>query len=185
MQAAERAAPVRPEALPILRRRVLRTLFVVSALGSTGYIASVTVGTIVAAEISGTAAWGGVPTTATTIGTALAASLLGVLMVRIGRRPGVLLGLGVGTVGGVVAMLALLSGSIAVLLLGSVLVGVANGTSQLGRYIAADLFAPDRRASAISTVVWGTTIGAVAGPNLIAPAGAWARAMGLPEFAGA
>jgi MFS family permease len=185
MRAAERVEPIDPEELPRLRQRALWTLFTVSALGSTGYIASITVGTIAAAEISGTAAWGGVPITATTIGTALAASLLGVLMVRIGRRRGVLLGLGIGAVGGVASVLAILAGSIAVLLFASALVGVANGTSQLGRYIAADLFATDRRASAISTVVWGTTIGAVAGPNLIAPAGAWAGAMGLPELAGA
>jgi MFS family permease len=185
MRAAEPFEPIAPEELPRLRWRTLWALFAVSALGGTGYIASVTIGTIAAAEISGTAAWGGVPIAATTIGTALAASLLGVLMVRIGRRRGVLLGLGVGTVGGVASVLALLAESIVLLLLASLLVGVANGTSQLGRYIAADLFATDRRASAISTVVWGTTIGAVAGPNLIAPAGAWARGMGVPELVGA
>jgi predicted MFS family arabinose efflux permease len=44
---------------------------------------------------------------------------------------------------------------------------------------------PDKRASAIGTVVWGATIGAVGGPNLVAPAGNVARALGLPELAGA
>ncbi|HUH16859.1 MAG TPA: MFS transporter, partial [Methylomirabilota bacterium] len=34
-------------------------------------------------------------------------------------------------------------------------------------------------------VVWGATIGAVSGPNLIAPAGAVATALGLPVLAGA
>ena len=34
-------------------------------------------------------------------------------------------------------------------------------------------------------MVWGTTIGAVIGPNLAAPAGAMALALGLPELAGA
>jgi MFS family permease len=34
-------------------------------------------------------------------------------------------------------------------------------------------------------VVWGATIGAVSGPNLVAPAGAVARFVGLPELAGA
>ena len=41
----------------------------------------------------------------------------------------------------------------------------------LGRYVAADLVPPERRASAIGMVVWGSTIGAVIGPNLVAPAG--------------
>jgi predicted MFS family arabinose efflux permease len=43
---------------------------------------------------------------------------------------------------------------------------------------------PNRRASALGLVVWGTTIGAVIGPNLTAPSGEAAVALGLPELAG-
>jgi MFS family permease len=183
--AAAIAAELSPDELGRLRRRTLWTLFAISALGSTGYIAAPTVGTLVAAEISGSAAFGGLPTTATTIGTAFAASLLAVAMLRIGRRAGLLAGLMLGVLGGVTVLVAVLVGSVAVLLAGSVLAGFANGASQLGRYVAADLFGPERRASAIGIVVWGSTIGAVAGPNLISPAGAVASSIGLPELAGA
>jgi MFS family permease len=69
-------------------------------------------------------------------------------------------------------------------LLGSALTGFANAAGNLGRYIAADMSAPERRASAIGLVVWGTTVGAVIGPNLTAPAGALAVSLGLPELAG-
>jgi MFS family permease len=171
--------------LPALRRRMIWTLFAVSAFGSTGYVAAVTAGTLVAAEMAGTASAGGLPTTTTTLGTAAAASLLSLLMLRFGRRVGMLVGIGGGVVGGAVALGAILAGSIPLFLLGCALTGIANAAAQLGRYIAADLAVPERRAATIGTVVWGATIGAVAGPNLIAPAGELAGWLGLPALAGA
>jgi MFS family permease len=174
-----------PAELERLRARMRWVLFAVAALGSTGYIAAVTVGSLVAAEFSGGAAIAGLPTTTTTIGTAISASLLALVMLRFGRRPGLLLGLVVGAAGGAVVLVSVLSASIPLLLLGSALTGAANASGNLGRYIAADMARPERRASSLGLVVWGTTIGAVIGPNLTAPAGAIARAIGLPDLAGA
>lgn len=173
-----------PERLPGLRRRMVWTLFAVSALGTTGYIGAVTAGTLAAAEIGGTAAPGGLPTATSTLGTAAAASLLSFLMLRVGRRPGLLLGILVGIVGAAAALAGVLVASLPLLLAGSALAGFANGAGQLGRYVAADLAAPERRARTMATVVWGSTIGAVGGPNLIAPAGAAAESFGLPPLAG-
>ncbi len=178
------AAGIPAEELPRLRTRMRWVLFAVAALGSTGYIAAVTVGTLVAAELSGGVALGGLPTTTTTIGTATAASLIALVMLRWGRRVGLLLGLAVGVLGGGVVMLSVVATSIPLLLIGSAMTGFANAAGNLGRYIAADLAAPERRASAIGLVVWGTTVGAVIGPNLTAPAGAVALSLGLPELAG-
>jgi MFS family permease len=180
----EIAAHIPADELPRLRQRMRWVLFAVAALGSTGYIAAVTVGTLVAADLSGGAALGGLPTTTTTIGTAVAASLIALVMLRTGRRVGLLLGLVVGIGGGALAFLSVVAGSIWLLLLGSAFTGFANAAGNLGRYIAADMAAPDRRASAIGLVVWGTTIGAVIGPNLTAPAGEMALALGIPELAG-
>jgi MFS family permease len=174
-----------PARLPALRRRMVWTLFSVSALGTTGYIAAVTAGTLVAAEMAGTASAGGLPTTVTTLGTAAAASLLSLLMLRAGRRRGVLTGITVGALGGGVALTGILAGSIPLFLVGCAMTGFSNAAGQLGRYIAADLATPERRAGTIATVVWGSTVGAVAGPNLVAPAGAVATALGIPALAGA
>jgi MFS family permease len=185
VRALEAAGRHDPERLPWLRRRMAWTLFAISALGSTGYIAAITVGTLVAADIQGDATVGGVPTAAATIGTAAAATLLSGLMLRVGRRAGLLGGLVVGFVGALAAVVAVLAGSILLLLVASALTGFANGVGNLGRYVAADLVPPERRASAIGTVVWGATLGAVSGPNLVAPAGAVAGALGLPELSGA
>jgi MFS family permease len=178
------AAGIPAEELPRLRRRMQWVLFAVAALGSTGYIAAVTVGTLVAADFSGGAALGGLPTATTTIGTAIAASLIALVMLRWGRRLGLLLGLAVGILGGAIVFVSVLAASIPLLLLGSALTGFANAAGNLGRYIAADMSVPERRASAIGLVVWGTTVGAVIGPNLTAPAGAIAVSLGLPELAG-
>ena len=178
------AARIPADDLPRLRRRMSWVLFTVAALGSTGYIAAVTVGTLVAAEMSGGAALGGLPTTTTTIGTAVAASLIAMIMLRRGRRIGLLLGLAVGVFGGAIVFISILAGSIPLLLLGSAFTGFANAAGNLGRYIAADMATPERRASALGLVVWGTTIGAVIGPNLTAPAGEMAVALGFPELAG-
>jgi MFS family permease len=184
-RAAATAATLDPDRVPGLRRRMQWTLFAISALGSTGYIAAITVGTLVAADIQGDATLGGVPTAAATLGTATAAGLLSGLMLKVGRRAGLIGGLLVGLLGAVGAVGAVLAGSILLLLMASALTGFANGVGNLGRYVAGDLVPPERRASAIGMVVWGATIGAVSGPNLVAPAGRLALALGLPELLGA
>ena len=185
VRAAATAAQLDPGKVPGLRRRMVWTLCAISALGSTGYIAAVTVGTLVAAELQGDATLGGVPTAAATLGTATAASLLSGLMLGVGRRAGILGGLVLGMVGASIALAAVLVGSLALLLVGSALAGFANGVGNLGRYVAGDLVPPERRASSIGIVVWGATVGAVSGPNLVAPAGALADGIGLPPLAGA
>jgi MFS family permease len=183
--AARHADTLEPDRAAWLRRRMIWVLFGVSALGSTGYIAAVTVGTLAAADLTGSARLSGIPAASAVLGTALAASLLSGLMLRIGRRPGLLGGLLVGVIGALLTLLGVVVASFPLLLVGSGLTGFANGAGNLARYVASDLVPPNRRASAIGTVVWGSTVGAVAGPNLVAPAGTLATSMGLPELAGA
>jgi predicted MFS family arabinose efflux permease len=155
------------------------------ALGSTGHIAAVTVATIAAQELAGSSAWAGVPGAAVVLGAAVGAPTLAALMARTGRRTGLVTGYGVGVVGALLAVLALVAASFPLLLLGTVLIGVANGANSLSRYVAADLVPTARRASALGLVVWGATAGAIVGPNLVAAAGSAAEAIGLPRLAGA
>ena len=180
------AAPIfQPAELERLRRRTVVSLVGGVALGSTGHIAAVTVATIVATHIAGgTTALSGAPTATVVLGAAAGASSLSWLMVRRGRRIGLAAGYAVSVLGALVATAAVITSSLPILLVGTVLIGFGNASNQLSRYVAADLATPDRRASAIGLVVWGATIGAVAGPNLAAPAGRVAVALGLPELAG-
>ena len=179
------ALPIDTGELERLRRRIVRTLVAGVALGSTGHIAAVTVATIVATHLAGgTTAWSGAPGATVVLGAAAGAIGLSAVMVRKGRRTGLALGYVVSVMGALVATVSIVISSLPLLLVGTVLIGFGNASNQLSRYTAADLVPPDRRASAIGLVVWGATIGAVVGPNLVAPAGAIATALGLPELAG-
>ena len=167
-----------------LRRRTVWTLVGGVALGSTGNIAALTVATIVANDLTGSAALAGTPAAAVVFGAALGATTLSWLMSRRGRRPGLVAGYGLGVVGAALAIIGIVATSLPILLLGSLLIGFGNSANQLSRYAAADLYPPDRRATALGVVVWAATVGAVVGPNLVGPSGDVAMAIGLPHHAG-
>jgi len=174
-----------PRELARLRRRATWALVAGVALGSTGHIAAATVATIAAKHIAGSSAWSGAPGAAVVLGAAVGAVSLSQIMVRRGRRFGLVTGYALGVAGALVATAGILVASLPVLLAGTFLIGFGNASNQLSRYTAADLVPPERHASAIGLVVWGATIGAVVGPNLAAPAGALAVRLGLPELSGA
>jgi MFS family permease len=166
------------------RRRLVGVLIGGVALGSTGHIAAVTVTSLVALAITGDRSMAGVPAAVTVLGAALGATSLAAMMARRGRRIGLVAGYAIGVVGAVVAIAGVVGSLFPLLLLGSLLIGFGNSSNQLSRYAAADLYPPDRRASAIGIVVWAATIGAVIGPNLVEPSGEVAMSMGLPALAG-
>jgi MFS family permease len=56
------------------------------------------------------------------------------------------------------------------LLVGALLFGFATAANLQARYAATDLATPERRGRALALVVWATTVGAVAGPNLTSQA---------------
>ena len=77
------------------------------------------------------------------------------------------------------------AGDNVVLLLPSLLVyGAGTATNLQARYAGTDLAHADRRATAVSVAMVSTTIGAVAGPNLVGPLGSFARSVGAPALAG-
>lgn len=174
-----------PRTLDRLRTRTVRTLLASVALGSTGHIAAITVATVVAADLTETSAWSGIPGAAVVLGAAAGSTLLSRVMARRGRRVGLTAGYVISVIGAVIAAGGVIGRSFPVFLAGTVLIGFGNSSNQLSRYVAADLYEPSRRASALGIVVWGATVGAVLGPNLVGPAGALAVAAGLPALAGA
>jgi len=173
-----------PSHIEALRRRTIWTLVAGVAIGSTGHIAAVTVGTIVAEEIAGTSALAGLPAASVVLGSAVGSALLSLLMARRGRRIGLALGYTISVGGALVAAAAVIVGSLLLLTLGTLLIGFGNSSNQLSRYAAADLVPLGRRASAIGLVVWGATVGAVVGPNLVAFAGDVAVNLDLPRLVG-
>jgi len=74
--------------------------------------------------------------------------------------------------------------SFPVLLLGQAMLGVGQAVNLQSRFAATDLSTAASRGRDLSLVVWSTTIGAVAGPNLVEPGQALGSAFGLPALAG-
>ena len=167
-----------------LQRRTVRVLVLTQLLGGLGLAAGVAVGALLARDLLGGDALAGLPSAVATAGGAFAAVPISRLMVRSGRRPGLTAGYATGGAGAAVVLASAQLRSFALLLVGMVLFGVGNTSSLLARYAAADLAPAGRRGRAVSTVLFATTFGAVAGPNRVDPAGALARALSLPELAG-
>ena len=143
------------------RRRLVGVLVGGVAFGSTGHIAAVTVTSLVALSIDRRPAMAGVPAAVVVLGAALGATTLAALMARRGRRIGLVAGYALGVVGAFIAI----AGDRGCVVPGAAARVAAHRlrqrANQLSRYAAADLYPPDRRASAIGTVVWAATIGAV------------------------
>lgn len=182
--ARARRDPVAPIDRAALQRRSLQVLVVSQVLGGAGLAAGVTVGALLAQDVLGTAALAGLPAALLTAGSAAAAYGVGVLSDRHGRRPGLAAGYTAGAVGAAGVTLAAVVGSIPLFLVSLLVYGAGTATNLQARYAGADLARPDRRGRAVSTVLVATTVGAVAGPNVVGPVGDVAESLGIPALAG-
>lgn len=162
----------------------VRTLVVSQAVGAVGVTIGVATASLLARDISGSETLAGLAQTFQVLGTAAAAYVLARVMRRRGRRVGIVLGYLAGAAGALLAVLAGVVDSMAVLLVGAVLLGATTAVNSSSRYAATDLATEAHRARALSVVVWATTIGAVAGPNLVGVGGTVARPLGIPELTG-
>ncbi|MGZ4472110.1 MAG: MFS transporter [Nocardioidaceae bacterium] len=167
-----------------VQRRTLGTLVGAQAFGGLGITIGISVASILAAQITGSEKLAGLAQTMQVLGAAVASFLLAHLMGRAGRRPGLALGYLLGASGASLCVVAGVVSSFPVLLVGAALLGSTTAANSQSRYAATDLARPDRRARALSLVVWATTVGAVLGPNLTGPAGRVAHAFGLPRLTG-
>ena len=167
-----------------IARKITLTLFLAQSLFSAGSIAVATVNSIMGAELGGKP-WAGVPSAVFLLGSALAASVWGVLMDIIGRRNGIALGLVLGVVGAGMVVLAVNQSLLTLMLIGMTFLGFAQAAMLLGRFAAAEVNPPLKRGSAISNVVLGGAVGAIVGPQLVGPMGKFALRIGMNELAGA
>lgn len=166
------------------QRRTVRVLVLTQAVGAVGITIGIATASLLARDLSGSETLSGLAQTAQVLGAAVISFLLAPLMARRGRRAGLVTGYVVGAGGGLLAVVAGVVGSMALLLLGAVMLGAGTAANSAARYAATDLATDATRARSLSLVVWATTIGAVAGPNLTGPAGSFADAVDIPELTG-
>lgn len=100
---------------------------------------------------------------------ALAALPAGRLMDRYGRVPVIAGGFVAGFVGCVLTALGCAAGSATLVILGFLGVGGMNGAVLLARTAVADMYPEDRKARAISYVLFGALFGAALGPLVFRP----------------
>lgn len=164
-----------------------RTLWIIIAsqiFGGAGLAAGITVGALLAKDMMNSDAIAGLPTALFTLGSALAAFSVGAISQKSGRRLGLATGFFIGTIGAIGVIAAAAMDSVALLFISLFLYGAGTATNLQARYAGTDLATPQTRGKAISLAMVFTTIGAVAGPNLVAPTGKLAVALGLPALTG-
>lgn len=166
------------------RRRIVGALFVARGSIGVGYLAGFIVLTIAGKELSGHAELAGLPAAISMVGRAIGPPPIARAMDAFGRRPAIAGSYALGAVGAATAALAVAAGLFWLLLVGSLLMGVARAGGDMSRYVAAEVYEPSRRGRAIGIVVWGATAGALGGPLLGGYAQELAGAGGLSPLAG-
>lgn len=167
-----------------VQKRTLTVVVISQVLGGAGLAAGITVGALLAQDMLGSDSLSGLPTALFTLGSALAAFLVGNLTQRWGRRIGLGAGFAAGGIGAIGVVMAAAIDSVPLLFASLFVYGAGTATNLQARYAGTDLAQPNRRGTAISVAMVSTTLGAVAGPNLVEPLGGLARTLSIPELAG-
>ena len=167
-----------------LQNKVVKTLATAQVLSGVGVAGTVAAGSLLVSSITDSETLAGLAQTSAVLGAAALALPLARLTARGGRR----LALSVGYIAGVIGSIFAITGgaqrNIFLMLIGTFLVGAASAAGYQARFAAIDLATNETRAKQLSFVVWGSTIGAVTGPNLMQPAGNLAEGFGLPRLVG-
>ena len=175
---------VTPQERDRIQSRTLRVVVLSQVLGGAGLAAGATVGALLAEEMLGSQGLAGIPVAVVTLGSALAAYLVGRVTQSSGRRLGLGTGFAIGGLGAAGVVLAAVLGQVWLLFVALFVYGAGSASNLQARYAGTDLAAPHRRATAASVALVSTTVGAVAGPNLVEPLGHLADAWGIPPLAG-
>ena len=167
-----------------LQRKTLKTLTAAHIGAGVGTAGTVAAGSLLVASITGSEELAGLAQTFSVLGAAALAIPLARLTSSGGRRRALSVGYAAGVVGSIFAILGGVNSNIYLMLTGSFLVGSASASAYQARFAAIDLVEEAHRAKQLSYVVWGSTVGAVTGPNLMSPAGDLAEKLNLPRLTG-
>ena len=168
----------------VVQHRVVRTLAAAQVLSGVGVAGTVAAGSLLVSSITDSETLAGLAQTSAVLGAAALALPLARLTAKGGRRLALSVGYFSGVIGSVLAVLGGAHRNIVLMLMGTFMVGAASAAGYQARFAAIDLATNETRAKQLSFVVWGSTIGAVTGPNLMEPAGNLAEFFDLPRLVG-
>ncbi len=138
------------------------------ALSASTSSLSVSASSLVGFKIADNKALATLPLTFHLIGTMLAGIPASLLMKRIGRRYGFLIGTVIGTFGAASASLAIIYSSFTLFCLSIFCLGVLNGFAQLYRFTAVEVSNIEFRTKAVSYVMLGGIVAGFIGPAIAA-----------------
>ena len=161
-----------------LQTRNISLLSAAQALLFTNNVTLIAVNGLVGYQLAVDKSFATLPVTTQIIGAALFAMPASHLMARVGRRSGFLIGTLCGLIGGAIATFGVYSHSMAVLCLGTFILGIYGAFGGFYRFAAADAATPAFKAKAISLVVAGGLVGGIVGPALAK----WTRHLAATEF---
>jgi MFS family permease len=141
------------------------------ALALSAVVLSVTLAGILGAVLAPDKGLATLPIAVMVVGTAIASIPASMLMRRLGRRAGFLIGAAFGIAGSVLAAAGLHTQSFLWFVLGHLLIGAYQGFANYYRFAAAEASGPKDASRAISWVVAGGVVAAFAGPQI----GVWGR----------
>ena len=167
-----------------IQRRTIKVLALGQVLGGFGLGSVLSIGSLLAKDLSGSEAWAGSAATFSTLGSAIWAIPLARLAYGRGRRVSLATGAGFAITGAIAVINAAGLRSFPLLLIGIFLLGAGSATSLQARFAATDIPSAGKTGRSIGLVVWATTVGAVTGPNLFGPGEELGRALGLAPLAG-
>lgn len=170
--------------LEFLQKRTVRTLALGQILGGFGLGSTLSIGALLAADLSGTVAWSGAAATFSTLGAAIWAIPLARLAFARGRRIALALGAALAISGAALVIVAAEIRFFPLLLIALFLLGSGSAAGLQARFAATDIPLNKKVGKDLSLVVWATTIGAVTGPNLFGPGEVVGNLLGLPELTG-
>jgi MFS family permease len=173
-----------PEKQKALYKRTLFVVVLSQIFGGAGLAAGITVGALLAKDMLGTESVAGLPTALFTLGSAVAALIVGWLSQRFGRRSGLASGFLAGGLGAVGVVVSAVTNNNFLLFASLLIYGGGSATNLQARYAGTDLANKKQRATAVSIAMVSTTFGAVAGPNLVEVMGDFALSNGIPALAG-
>lgn len=173
-----------PEKQKQLYKKTLRVVILSQIFGGAGLSAGITVGALLAQDMLGTENAAGIPVALLTLGSALAAMLIGRVSQSFGRGVGLAGGFLAGGMGAIGVIIAALINSVVLLSASLLIYGAGTASNLQARYAGTDLATAKQRATAVSMAMVSTTFGAVAGPNLVDVMGEFAHSIGVPTLAG-
>jgi MFS family permease len=165
-----------------VQRRTLTLLFLSQIAGGVGIAIGSSVAALLAADMVSIGV-SGLAGSAAAMGAALLAVPATRIVRRHGRGPSLSAAYLIAALGGSLIVTAATMRAVPLLFAGLFLFGGGNTASLQARYAAVDLAPPALYGRHLSLIVWATTVGGVAGPNLAAVAGTTLSGYGVPTLA--